>query len=76
MALVVLHPAFIAQMYAQYGPASSLPGLQEAGLALAELRQVEHVRSEALEVLKQTLQDLDRAEERAHNALRLLRAAE
>jgi hypothetical protein len=51
-------------------------GLQEAGLALAELRQVQHVRSEVLQVLKRTLRDLDRAEERARNALRLLRAGE
>jgi hypothetical protein len=47
-------------------------GLKETGLALAELREVQRDYSEAMKVLKQALRDLDRAEERARNALRLL----
>ena len=52
------------------------PALQEAGLALAELRQVQRVYSDAMGALRQALKDLERAEERARNALRLLEGAE
>ena len=59
------------EAYERYGPA-----LQEAGLALAELRQVQRVYSDAMRALRQALKDLERAEERARNALRLLEGAE
>ena len=52
------------------------PALQETGLALAELRQVQRTYSDAMGALRQALKDLDRAEERARHALRLLKGDE
>ena len=52
------------------------PALQEAGLALAELRQVQREVQSVRGVYQRALEDLDRAEERARYALRLWRDAE
>jgi hypothetical protein len=57
--------------YDRYGPA-----LQEAGLAIAELRQAQREAQDAKEGYKRALEDLDRAEERVHNAIRLWDEAE
>ena len=57
--------------YEGYGPA-----FQQAGLALAELRQVQRDTRGTREIYERALLDLDRAEERARNAMRLLEEAE
>ena len=57
--------------YQRFGPA-----LQEVGLALAELRQVQRTYSDAMGALRQALKDLDHAEERARHALRLLEGSD
>jgi hypothetical protein len=57
--------------YRRFGPA-----LQDAGLALAEMRQAQHEAERVREAYARLLEDLDRAEERLHNALRLWRDAE
>jgi hypothetical protein len=46
------------------------PALQEAGLAVAELCQVELDVQRVRGVYERALEDLDRAEERMYNALR------
>jgi hypothetical protein len=59
-----------SEEYERYGP-----GLQEFGLAVAELRQVQRElrssRPDRIQVLKQALEDLDEVAERAYNARRL-----
>jgi hypothetical protein len=66
--------------YERYGPA-----LREAGLAIAEFRQVEHARveametperAEALEALERVLEDFKRLKERAIRTRRLFEEAE
>jgi hypothetical protein len=49
------------------------PGLQELGLALAQRRQVQAIYSAASESLERAREDMDRAKERAQNALRLFK---
>jgi hypothetical protein len=57
--------------YDRFGPA-----VQELGLALAELRQVQSEVQRVRRVYSQVLEDLDHAEERVHNAIRLWEDAE
>jgi len=52
--------------YERFGPA-----IQELGLAVAEFRHVERDVQRVRGVYRQALEDLDRAEERVHNAIRL-----
>jgi hypothetical protein len=52
--------------YERFGPA-----VQELGLALAELRQVQSEVQRVRGVYSRAMEDLDRAEERVHNAIRL-----
>jgi hypothetical protein len=51
------------------------PALQEAGLAVAELCQVERDVQRVRGVYERALEDLDRAEERMYNALRFFEDA-
>jgi hypothetical protein len=58
------------------------PGLQEFGLALAERRgalrefdRLQEVQKRVIEDYKRAKEDLDRADERTHGALRLLKDA-
>jgi hypothetical protein len=57
--------------YDRYGPA-----VQELGLAIAELRLAQREAHGAREGYERAVEDLDRAEERVHNALRLWDDAE
>ena len=59
-----------SEEYERFGPA-----LQEAGLAIAELRQVERDVQRVRGVYERALVELDRVEERAYNALRLWKDA-
>jgi hypothetical protein len=52
--------------YERFGPA-----VQELGLAVAEFRQVQSEVQRVQGVYSQAMEDLGRAEERVHNALRL-----
>jgi nitric oxide reductase activation protein len=61
------------ESYERFGP-----GLREAGLALAERRELERVRGvyeQAGEDFRRALEDWKRARERSENALRLLEDA-
>ena len=51
------------------------PGLPEAGLAVAELRQAQLEARRVEKLYERVLGNLERAGERADNALRLLRDA-
>jgi hypothetical protein len=57
--------------YERFGPA-----VQELGLAIAEFRQAQSEVQRVRGVYRQALEDLDCAEERVHNALRLWGDAE
>ncbi len=57
--------------YERFGPA-----VQELGLALAEFRQAQSDVQRVQGVYSQVMEDLDCAEERVHNALRLWDDAE
>jgi Zn-finger domain-containing protein len=59
-----------SEEYERFGPA-----LQEAGLAIAELRQVERDVQRVRGVYERALVELDRVEERAYYALRLWKDA-
>lgn len=60
----------LPEEYERFGPA-----LQEAGLAVAELCQVERDVQRVRGVYERALEDLDRAEERMYNALRFFEDA-
>jgi hypothetical protein len=47
------------------------PAVQELGLAIAEFRQVQSEVQRVRGVYSQAMEDLDCAEERVHNAIRL-----
>ena len=51
------------------------PGLREIGLAVAELRQAQQEAQRVETLYERVLEDLERAGERADNALRLWRDA-
>jgi hypothetical protein len=57
--------------YERFGPA-----IQELGLAIAEFRHVERDVQRVRGAYGQAMEDLDRAEERVHNAIRLWDDAE
>jgi hypothetical protein len=59
------------EQYERWGP-----GLQEFGLSLAETREAHREVRRARQIYNQVLEDLDRAEERMHNAFRLWEDAE